>query len=163
GGDRGARGTALHSSRCQHCGGWTIRRQGALVYGRGEGAEQGRFVPRDVRRFRSGAGVAVMLSPIPFVGGLDRDAGSMVARPGSMSDLRNVIVSEGRLIVRSGLSRVQTFVDDNGDPITHICAIHPLRTERVGLVVGYNSVTGKVHIYRTTEEGKDPVLLAREG
>lgn len=104
-----------------------------------------------------------MLSPIPFVGGLDRDAGSMVARPGSMSDLRNVIVSEGRLIVRSGLSRVQTFVDDNGDPITHICAIHPLRTERVGLVVGYNSVTGKVHVYRTTEEGKSPVLLAKEG
>jgi hypothetical protein len=96
---------------------------------------------------------------LPMGMGLDRATGRTVIRPGAMRDLRNVYLFDGKILVRRGMEETATFVDDEGDPCTHIMGGGPQRTERVGIVIGYRQPTGKVFIYRTTSLGTVPERL----
>lgn len=91
--------------------------------------------------------------PMVFGRGLDRETGSMAMKPGSMEDLRNVVVRQGKLALRRGTEDKLAFTDENGVDITHILAGQSLRGERSGLVVGYQGNSGagaygQVYIYR---------------
>jgi len=86
---------------------------------------------------------------IPFGPGLDKETGAMVARPGSMLDLRNVYHHEGSLAVRHGMEKKIQFTDYvSGEDATHILAGIAIRSERVGIVVSFYEPTGHVTINR---------------
>lgn len=90
---------------------------------------------------------------IPFGPGLSRETGVMAAQAGTMEDLRNVYLRNGKLVVRKGVESNLAFTDPNGDPITHVLAGQELRGERLGIAVGYQgddtkTHAGEVFIYR---------------
>lgn len=91
---------------------------------------------------------------IPFRFGLDRYSGHLATTPGVMSDLRNAIIGPGRMEMRKGMDSVATLLDT-----TDIVGIYPMRRENVGIVIGYDSTTGDVKLYRTDENGETPNLV----
>jgi hypothetical protein len=96
---------------------------------------------------------------IPFGGSLDRDTGVMVVRPGSFEDLRNVLIHEGKAIVRPGFGSELQILDDTGAQVSHVIQGHPLRAERLGIVVSYQSTTEKVWVHRVNDAGTIAELL----
>jgi hypothetical protein len=103
--------------------------------------------------------------PLTFGSGLDRASGRTAVRPDAMRDLRNVYLLPGKALVRRGMSETAAFSDEGGVPLSHILGIHPQRTLREGLVVGYQAEgahAGKVYIYRVTALGTDPQPLTME-
>lgn len=97
--------------------------------------------------------------PMPFGQGLDRETGVMAVRPGSIENVKNLILFEGKATVRKGFALVDSYEDDEGAPLTHILEIVALRTEQTTIVAGYNAATGKVFIYRASNQGKNPEIL----
>lgn len=85
---------------------------------------------------------------LPMGQGLDRETGVMQMRPGSFEDIRNLLLHQGKSIVRMGFEREALLLDDELNPVSHICQAFPLRSERVGIVVSYQETTEKVHIHR---------------
>lgn len=90
---------------------------------------------------------------LPMGQGLDRETGVMQMRPGSFEDIRNLLLHQGKSIVRMGFEREASLLDDELNPVSHICQGFPLRSERVGIVVSYQSTTKKVHIHRVDTLG----------
>jgi hypothetical protein len=91
--------------------------------------------------------------PMPFGSGLDRDTGIMAVRPGSFEDIRNVLLHQGKAIVRQGFGSPLVLLDDEGNVISDVVAGEALRSERVGIVVSYQATTGKVWVHRTDADG----------
>jgi hypothetical protein len=96
---------------------------------------------------------------LTFGGSLDRESGIMAAAPGSMRDLRNVIIRQGRVDARPGVELITTFQDDEARPMSHIIELHPFLTEGAAMVVGYVEETRKVWVFRTTGDGLFPTAL----
>lgn len=97
--------------------------------------------------------------PMPFGQGLDRETGVMAMRPGTFEDLRNVLLHQGKAIVRPGFNKTLDILDDEGNQVSHILQGHALRSERVGVVVSYQSTTEKVWIHRIDTAGSTAELI----
>lgn len=104
---------------------------------------------------------------LPFGAGLDRESGVLAVAPGSMEDLRNVLMRRGKVVVRKGVeSKLAFLAEDDQTPVTHILAGQSLRGERAGVVVGYqgddaNPHAGAVYIYRLDAEATTQKRLAK--
>ena len=85
---------------------------------------------------------------LPMGQGLDRETGVMQMRPGSFEDIRNLLLHQGKSVVRMGFEREAVLLDDVGNPVSHVVQGFPLRSERVGVTVSYQSETKKVFIHR---------------
>lgn len=92
--------------------------------------------------------------PLAFGPGLDKASGPMVVQPGSMEDLRNWYLQDGRLQARKGFGEVSTL-----PAVTHTLGGRALRQEGVAIIVGWSSVTGDVSVLRTESDGTNPELL----
>src|SRR5512134_1185670 len=95
--------------------------------------------------------------PMAFGAGLDRGTGRMVVRPGSMTDLRNVLLLPGRVVFARGMRLVESFVDQYGDPVSHILGGIPVPGEGLMVVVVYQQDTGEIDVWVTNPDGTDPV------
>jgi hypothetical protein len=99
--------------------------------------------------------------PLAFGPGLDRATGPMVVEPGKMEDLRNFYLLDGKLQARKGFAAPGTLSDDGVPEITHVLAGHALRSEGVGIIVGWASVAGEVHVFRTEPDGTSSFHLGK--
>lgn len=97
---------------------------------------------------------------MPFGSGLDRDTGIMVVRPGTFEDIRNVLLHQGKALVRPGFGSPLELLDDLSNPISDVVAGFPLRSEQVGIVASYQSSTQKVWVHRIDAEGLTATLIA---
>ncbi len=91
-----------------------------------------------------------------FGEGLDRETGVYATREYSMEDQQNVILYEGKAQVRRGHLERSTLVLPSTVPCTHTLAIQSLRTQRLGVAVGYESVSREVHVFTTSSAGTNP-------
>lgn len=91
-----------------------------------------------------------------FGGGLDRAAGTMAVRPGSMRDLRDVVLGQGKVRVRDGMVATAELIDETGTPLTHGCGIFAFRSEGVAIAVGYSEPDRRVHVNRLQPDGTSP-------
>lgn len=104
--------------------------------------------------------------PLVFGESLDRETGSMAIGPGSMEDLRNVWLRRGKVIVRRGFEEKLTLQDPDGVDITDIVAIQSVRSDRSGIILGYQSGgvhAGRVFLYRVDAELSTSFLLLGPG
>lgn len=77
--------------------------------------------------------------------GLDRESGLMVVRPVDFRDLRNVLLHEGQMQLRPGfLAKGEGLFEE----VDRLVAGFPLKSDGLGIVVGYNSSTERVYVYR---------------
>jgi hypothetical protein len=97
--------------------------------------------------------------PLVFGPGLDRETGVMAIQPGSMEDLRNVYLHTGKLVLRRGYTSRSAFVDEAGVEMSHVIGIHPLRSERIGVVACFQETTNRVLVYRVEADGTGPELV----
>lgn len=91
--------------------------------------------------------------PVPFGGGLDRETGIMVAPPTTMDDLRNVLLHQGKYLVRRGF-KARIELNDGTNDMTHVLGGHALRSLRASVYVGYNQTTGEVQVFRGDSFGE---------
>jgi len=96
---------------------------------------------------------------IPFGPGLDRASGALIVQPHSVADLRNVYPVQGKVVMRDGFASVGALPASGYGPITHILAGHALRSESVGIVVGYSSSTRAMQVFRTEPDGSAAEFL----
>src|SRR5690554_4133818 len=87
--------------------------------------------------------------PIAFGEGLDRENGLMVARPNSFAELVNVLLHEGSVVLRPGFAPAGEGAFGEVD---RLVAGHAIRNEALGIVVGYDSATERVYIYRAAAD-----------
>lgn len=97
---------------------------------------------------------------MPFGSGLDRDTGIMAVRPGTFEDIRNLMLHQGKAIVRPGFGSALELLDDVGTPISHIVEGFPLRSEGVGIAVSYQEATQRVWVHSVNGDG---TVAARVG
>ena len=97
--------------------------------------------------------------PLAFGPGLDRATGPMVVEPGAMEDVRNAYLLEEKLQIRKGFAVPGTIGDVGVPEITHILAGHPLRSEGIGIVVGWASAAAEVHVFRVSPDGTESAHL----
>lgn len=97
--------------------------------------------------------------PLPFGQGLDRETGVMAMRPGSFEDLRNVLLHQGKALVRPGFAQSVDILDDEENQVSHVLQGHALRSERVGVVVSYQETTEKVWVHRIDTSGTTAELI----
>jgi len=64
-----------------------------------------------------------------------------------MRDVRNVYLYRDKAQARRGHSVANSFLDDNGNPVSHIVLVYPMRSEQVGIVVGYQQTDREVHVF----------------
>ncbi len=91
--------------------------------------------------------------PLVFGSGMDRATGVLGADPRSMRDLRNVYLYRDKVQARKGHSIASQILDDGGQPLSHIVLIHHMRSEQIGVVVGYQQSDRQVHVYRVDGTG----------
>jgi hypothetical protein len=108
---------------------------------------------------------------LPFGPGLDKETGTMVVKPNTMQDLRNVYHHEGSLTVREGTEKTNSFSDGTagwtqsgisvgtGDDATHILAGIAIRSERAGIVVSWEETYKRVAIWRVNALGEESVFI----
>ena len=96
---------------------------------------------------------------LPFGDALDRESGLMVMRPGSMEDLRNVVLHEGSAVVRAGFGSELELTDDEGVAVSHVVQGHALRSDRIGIVVSYQQSTERVFVHRIDPDGTIPEYM----
>lgn len=92
--------------------------------------------------------------PVPFGGGLDRETGVMVAPPGGFECLKNVILFEGKAVVRRGFSLVASYTYQ-GSPVDSIIGLWPVRAEG-STIVAAMTTDRKVVLYRAAPDGSGP-------
>jgi len=85
--------------------------------------------------------------PLPFGGGLDRYSGTAVAESAAYRDLRNVHLRQGGAELRGGLGLVNDLAHDA------IVGIFPIRSEGIGAVITYDTVTRDVTLYLSSADG----------
>lgn len=103
------------------------------------------------------------ITPIPFGPGLARNEGSMVVREGALEDVRNWYLQDGRLQTRWGFDFVTDLPGElsesgTGD-VTRILGGHALKSEKIGLIVGFTLATRRVGIWRVAGNGQNPEYL----
>lgn len=83
--------------------------------------------------------------PIAFGAGLDRESGAGVVQPGSFADLRNCHLHEGKVVLRGGFTAagVGEFAK-----VDILLAGQTLRTQALGIVVGWSTTEETCYIYR---------------
>lgn len=96
---------------------------------------------------------------MPFGSGLDRDTGIMAVRPGTFEDIRNLMLHQGKAIVRPGFGSALELLDDAGTAISHIVAGFPLRSDSVGIVVSYQEDAQRVWVHSVNDDGTVAVRL----
>jgi len=99
--------------------------------------------------------------PLYFGPGLDRAEGPMVVEPGRMEDLRNFYLLEGKLQARKGFAAPGLLTAEGVPEITHILAGQALRSEGVGIVVGWAAPAGEVHVFRVEPDGTEASHVGR--
>lgn len=87
--------------------------------------------------------------PLHFGEGLERERGMLTSQPTDFADLRNVLLHEGKLLVRPALGAAGAGEFAEVDRLVAGCAI---KSEGLGLVVGYSSTTRKVYVYRVAAD-----------
>lgn len=97
--------------------------------------------------------------PMPFGSGLDRETGIMAVRPGTFEDLRNLLLHQGKAIVRPGFGSPLELLDDAGDPVSHVIAGEALRSDSIGISVSYQETTQQVFIHAVNATGTTASLV----
>lgn len=92
--------------------------------------------------------------PLAWGEGLDRERGLMTVSPSTFFDLRNVLLHEGKLIVRPGFSGVGEF-----DEVDRIVGGTALRGSKIGVVVGYSTSSQRVYTYLVSPNGQQSDLI----
>lgn len=109
------------------------------------------------------------MAQLPFGPGLDKESGTMVVRPSSMQDLRNVYHHEGSLVGRTGVEKTVDFYDFTtpATAATHVLMGIAIRSERAGIVVTFESVSRRVTVHRVDALGTTATAIGhwewREG
>jgi hypothetical protein len=101
---------------------------------------------------------------LPFGQGLDRETGVMTVRPGTFEDIRNVLLHQGKAIVRPGFDPTVTLYDDEDNEVDHIVQGYSLRSGRIGVVVSFvegasPDYLGKVWVHRIDTLGATAELV----
>jgi len=91
--------------------------------------------------------------PLSFGGGMDRATGVFDVGPENFLDLRNVYLYRNRMEARKGLAAVNTFVDDAAAVVDDVVLISPMRSEQMGVVIGYQDGDRELHVYRVDGDG----------
>ena len=97
--------------------------------------------------------------PMPFGSGLDRETGIMAVRPSTFEDLRNLLLHQGKAVVRPGFGSALALLDDVGNPISHIVAGEPLRSDSTGIIVSYQESTQRVWVHSINADGTVAALV----
>ena len=99
--------------------------------------------------------------PLPFGAGLDRTTGNFAAPPGTFRDLRNVVLKEGKAVMRQGFSRQVSLAGTRGNE-TDIVGIALWKAASRGIVVGqYLTVrdANDVELFATAVTGLNPTNI----
>lgn len=91
--------------------------------------------------------------PLSFGGGLDRGTGVFEVEAEHFIDIRNVYLYRNRMEARKGMSSVNTFVDDAAADVDDVVLIQPMRSEQMGIVIGYQDGDKELHVYRVDGDG----------
>ncbi len=91
--------------------------------------------------------------PLSFGGGMDRATGVFEVGAENFIDLRNVYLYRSRMEARKGLAAANTFVDDAAANVKHVVLISPMRSEQMGVVIGYQDGDRELHVYRVDGDG----------
>lgn len=83
---------------------------------------------------------------IPFGEGLDRATGPTRTDPSRFEDLRNVLLFEGRALVRKGYERTGRIIDNLGADMELVVQLHALRAEAAAMGVGFNDGNKELHL-----------------
>jgi len=83
---------------------------------------------------------------LPYGDGLDRSTGLALVEPSRFSDLRNVVLFDGKAQVRPGILKVGGLVNATDGPLDITTGLQALRREQRGIGVGFELVTKKSHI-----------------
>ncbi len=90
---------------------------------------------------------------LPYGEGLDRATGVTVIERSKFSDLRNVILVDGKAEARKGHLETGRLVDNAAAELNAVIGIHALRSLQQGLGVGYKTSDRTVHVNRLTGAG----------
>ncbi len=96
---------------------------------------------------------------MPFGGGLDRESGVLAMRPATFEDIQNVLLHQGKAIVRPGFNTTLSLLDDEGAEVSHVLQGEALESARVGVAVAYQQATEKVFVYVVAAEGTSATLI----
>lgn len=83
--------------------------------------------------------------PLHFGEGLERERGLLTSHPTEFSELLNVLLHEGKMLVRPGF---ELLGDGDFAEVEYLVAGHPIKSDGLGLVVGYNQTSQRVYVYR---------------
>lgn len=99
--------------------------------------------------------------PLPFGGGLDRDAGPIAGDSTAHEDLRGVHLARGLGTLAKGLGlTASAFLDPDDDaPMDVLIAGTELQVQNAGVVLGYRTSTRQVHVFQVTRAGLNPVHI----
>lgn len=97
--------------------------------------------------------------PLTFGPGLDRATGILGVPPRAGRDLRNVYLYRDKAQTRAGYTITATFTDETNNPISHIVLVHPMRSESIGIVVGYQQTSRTVIVYLVDGNGTNPIRI----
>jgi len=101
-------------------------------------------------------------APFPFGAGIDRATGEGATAPGQFRDIRNLIVKEGKVQARKGLSSKVSFtMNGSTNAATDLMHIGPFRAANRGLVVAVEvgaTAAQAVEVWRTATTGLNPVF-----
>ena len=85
----------------------------------------------------------------------------MEVRPNSFEDIRNVMLYQGKLAIRSGFLETTTFTDPNDRLATHVIGGLDYPQADIGVVVTYEETFGEVYVWQVSASGTNPVLIGR--
>lgn len=100
--------------------------------------------------------------PLPFGAGMDRTTGEYAVAPGTFRELLNLIVKEGKVQVRKGLTEQITItMDGSGQPATDLVAVGVFRAASRGVVLAHElgGGTDNVEVWVTSVTGFGPVFV----
>lgn len=100
--------------------------------------------------------------PLVFGQGLDRETGAMATRPGSMEQIKNVELFQGKAQVRHGYRLASALVLPAGATVTHVLAIQEMRTTQEAMVVVLGD-DGAVHALVVDKTGTHATYIAKWG
>ena len=100
---------------------------------------------------------------LSFGGGMDRATGVFDVEPENFLDIRNVYLYRNRLEARKGLAAANSFVDDAAVAVDDVVLVSAMRSEQMGVVVGYQDGDRELHVYRVDGDGTGTDLVGAWG
>jgi len=90
--------------------------------------------------------------PLIYGAGVDRATGIFTREGRAGYDLRNILLLRDRAQVRRGHAKVNTILDDLGNPVTDVLLESGMQGEQIG-ILGALGNDGRVHLFRCNPDG----------